>query len=189
MSAGGLPVLDVAGLTIGVREGLIILIALLGLYMLLEFWRMRRLRRRQGGGLLQEPLADVEPLSTVDMIAARHSQAEHPGSPREPEVPPLEAQRASGASSPDCQDLLRDIDQLRDELDAVRGELAGLRADMQQELAHMRAAQTVSPLYGDAMQMALAGHDATRIAERCGIARAEADLVVALARSQSAAPQ
>ena len=187
MSAGGLPVLEVAGLTIGVREGLIILITLLGLYMLLEFWRMRRLRRRQAeaGSLLREPTNTPEPdqeqLTTVELIAARQSQHDEEDfsgvRDRAPQASPVQ------------QDLLRDVDQLRDELDAVRGELAGLRADMQQELAHMRAAQTVSPLYGDAMQMALAGHDATRIAERCGIARAEADLVVALARSQSATPQ
>ena len=51
-------------------------------------------------------------------------------------------------------------------------------------MAHLRATQTVSPIYGDAMQMAAAGYDAAMIAERCGIARAEAELVVALARSQ-----
>ena len=52
------------------------------------------------------------------------------------------------------------------------------------DLAHMRAGQTVSPIYGDAMQMAVSGYDPAAIAERCGIARAEAELVVALAKSQ-----
>jgi len=33
--------------------------------------------------------------------------------------------------------------------------------------------------------MAVQGHDATTIAHHCGIARAEADLVVALARSRN----
>lgn len=74
--------------------------------------------------------------------------------------------------------------QLRDEVDAIRGELAALREDMLQELAHFEASQSASPLYGDAMQMAAAGYDAAIIAERCGIARAEAELVVALAKSQ-----
>jgi hypothetical protein len=55
---------------------------------------------------------------------------------------------------------------------------------MHQELAHLRAGQTVSPIYGDAMQMAVSGYDPAAIAERCGIARAEAELVVALAKSQ-----
>jgi hypothetical protein len=46
------------------------------------------------------------------------------------------------------------------------------------------SAQGASPLYNDAMQMAIQGHDATTIAHHCGIARAEADLVVALARNR-----
>ena len=43
----------------------------------------------------------------------------------------------------------------------------------------------MSPIYGDAMQLAVAGYDPALIAERCGIARAEAELVVALAKSQA----
>lgn len=74
---------------------------------------------------------------------------------------------------------------MRDEVDAIRGELAALREDMQHELAHLRAAQSMSPIYGDAMQLAVAGYDPALIAERCGIARAEAELVVALAKSQA----
>ena len=70
---------------------------------------------------------------------------------------------------------------------ARRSELAALRNDMQHDLAQVRVAQNVSPLYGDAMQMAVAGHSAEMIAERCGIARAEAELVVALTQSQAAA--
>jgi hypothetical protein len=35
------------------------------------------------------------------------------------------------------------------------------------------------------MQMAISGYDPAMIAERCGIARAEAELVVALAKSQN----
>jgi hypothetical protein len=80
--------------------------------------------------------------------------------------------------------LEQEVSQLRDEVDAIRGELAALRQDMQQDLAHLEAAQAVSPIYGDAMQMAAAGYDPAAIAERCGIARAEAELVVALAKSQ-----
>ena len=80
--------------------------------------------------------------------------------------------------------LEQEMAQLREEVDAIRGELAALRSDMHQELASLRASQTVSPIYGDAMQLAVSGYDAAAIAERCGIARAEADLVVALAKSQ-----
>ena len=83
------------------------------------------------------------------------------------------------------QGLEQEFAQLREEVDAMRGELAALRADMLQELAHMRATQSVSPIYGDAMQMAASGYEPAMIAERCGIARAEAELVVALAKSQA----
>ena len=81
----------------------------------------------------------------------------------------------------------REISLLREEVDILRSELAALRNDMQHDLAQVRVAQNVSPLYGDAMQMAVAGHSAEMIAERCGIARAEAELVVALTQSQAAA--
>jgi len=69
--------------------------------------------------------------------------------------------------------------------EAVRRELEAAAEDMQHELAHLRAAQSMSPIYGDAMQLAVAGYDPALIAERCGIARAEAELVVALAKSQA----
>lgn len=78
-----------------------------------------------------------------------------------------------------------ELAQLREEVDTLRGEVAALRDEMWQEVGHMRAHQMVSPLYNDAMQMAQIGHDAATIAERCGIARAEAELVVALVKSQN----
>ncbi|MBK1680569.1 DUF2802 domain-containing protein [Rhodocyclus tenuis] len=64
----------------------------------------------------------------------------------------------------------------------VRGELAALREELRREVDEVNTAQHVSPLYGEAMQMALQGADASAISERCGIARAEAELVVALTR-------
>ncbi|MDR1648436.1 MAG: DUF2802 domain-containing protein [Zoogloeaceae bacterium] len=83
----------------------------------------------------------------------------------------------------------REIAQVHDEIDALRGALANLREDIallrenfQQEVSANRVAQGTSPLYNDAMQMAMLGHDATTISERCGISRAEADLVTALVK-------
>ena len=43
-------------------------------------------------------------------------------------------------------------------------------------------------LRGRQMQLAMAGYDAAAIAERCGVARAEAELVVALIRNSENAP-
>lgn len=177
---GSLPAFTVAGLTLGLREGVIALIVLVALYMALMFWRMRRLRGRGDGQTAESPA--IEPV-VIAPDAARSS------------LPPADNGAAwGGASERMAADVLYrglegDLAQLREEVDAIRGELAGLREDMRQEMAQMRAAQTVSPLYGDAMQMALSGYDSARIADRCGIARAEADLVVALAKSQGAPVQ
>jgi len=75
--------------------------------------------------------------------------------------------------------------QLRDEVAIMRGELASIRIEMTRQMERIQATQNVAPIYGDAMQLAAAGYDAAAIAERCGVARAEADLVVALIRSQT----
>lgn len=80
----------------------------------------------------------------------------------------------------------REVAQLRDELTAVRGEFAALRDELRHQVAQVRASQSASPLYSDAMQMAARGCDAGQIAERCGLSRAEADLVVALAQKRDA---
>lgn len=164
-----MPALELGGMTLGVREGVIVLIALVALYMFFVLFRMRRLRNR--------------PLPVSEKVAL-------PEQPDEPPAVPVEADdKWAQASEELAQEAMRsgleqELDQLRDEVDAMRGELAALRNDMLQELAHLRASQTVSPIYGDAMQMAASGYDPAAIAERCGIARAEAELVVALAKSQ-----
>ena len=164
-----MPALELGGMTLGLREGVIVLIALVAAYMLFVLLRMRHLRNRP-------PVAAEK--SAPAMLSG------------EPPAATVEAdERWAQASEGMAGEALRsgleqELAQLRDEVDAMRGELAALRDDMQQELAHLRAGQTVSPIYGDAMQMAAAGYDPVAIAERCGIARAEAELVVALAKSQ-----
>jgi hypothetical protein len=171
--------IDLGGVVLGMREGVIALISLVAIYMAFVLLRMRRLRNNRAE--LQVPPVAA---STLEV-----------GLAIEPELPlfagnnqpPQEAWENTPAR-PDAElsgaALVQEVSQLREELDAIRGELAALRADMLQEMAHMRATQSVSPIYGDAMQMAAAGYEPAMIAERCGIARAEAELVVALAKSQ-----
>lgn len=172
--------LELAGVTLGLREGVIALITLVALYIIFVLLRMARLHNRRDEA--PPPVAPV--LGEAPAI-----ERPAPEQPAEPIVAPLPAAAWAEARAGLADDTLRrgleqELLQLRDEVDAMRGELAALRQDMLQELAHMRAAQTVSPIYGDAMQMAVAGYDPAMIAERCGIARAEAELVVALANSQ-----
>ena len=44
-----------------------------------------------------------------------------------------------------------ELAQMRDELDPLRGEFAALRQELRHEAAHLKASQTMSPLYSDAM--------------------------------------
>jgi hypothetical protein len=163
-------VLEIGGVALGLREGVIALIVLVAIYMAVVIVRLRR-------------PPPVEKRTPAPLVVTPPAPA--PAPEPEPEAP--SAWERAAAAVPEDERLYRSLEnevfQLRDEVDAVRGELAALRSDMQHELAQMRASQTVSPIYGDAMQMAAAGYDPAMIAERCGIARAEAELVVALAKS------
>lgn len=169
-------------MTLGMREGLIVLIVLVAAYILFVLLRMAHLRKSAVPA--PEPRKEeVPPAGNTVRDAPPSSVTDEPES--EPESVEEWAQAPTGLVDEVLRNSLeQELGQLRDELDAVRGELAALRADMHQELASLRASQTVSPIYGDAMQLAVSGYDAAAIAERCGIARAEADLVVALAKSQ-----
>jgi len=172
VAAANLPALEVAGMTLGLREAVIALISLVAIYMAFVLLRMWWLRQKKAAAINESStmpeelpvLTEQEPLPAGE--------------------PSWEKTAGGLAEQMLRQGLEQEVAQLRDEVDAVRGELAALREDMLQELSHLRASQTVSPIYGDAMQMASAGYDAAMIAERCGIARAEAELVVALAKSQ-----
>lgn len=177
-----MPAIELGGMTLGVREGVIVLITLVAIYMVFVLLRMRRLRSQPAAvALPPSPKLPVEEIPTLDEV-------EPPSMSMAESMPDT---NASWAQAPNAlaEDVLRqsleqELAQLRDEVDAIRGELAALREDMRQEVAHMHSAQAVSPVYGDAMQMAAAGYDPVMIADRCGIARAEAELVVALAKSQ-----
>lgn len=178
MFGAGLPSLEIAGVSIGIREAVLVLVALVALYIAGVLWRMRRLG---GGGEKPVPAPFAPVISVPPPVAA-------PAVIDEAAEPPLaDEERAAPLRAPNdlhASELAQELALLRDEVDVMRAELAALREDMLQEMGHLRAAQTVSPIYGDAVQMAAAGYDAAAIAERCGIARAEAELVVALARSQ-----
>lgn len=169
----------IAGIAIGMREVVVGLVLLLAVYIVFLLLRMRRIG--ESAAATPEPalLPPVEtPAPSLDALLAEPPEPRYTPPPQPAPSPVNMAERALHAS------LERELLQLREEVDAMRGELAALREDMTRELAHVRAGQTVAPIYGDAMQMAVAGYDAAMIAERCGIARAEAELVVALAKSQ-----
>lgn len=174
--------MDLGGLTFGMREGVIVLITLVVAYIVSVLWRMLALRRRASVAAPEVVAPPPAPTAAVGSATYAPPVADPvrtapPADSREP--PPVRSSEQF-----ERQRLEQEVFQLRDEVDTLRGELAALRQDMLREFAHLQAAQAVSPIYGDAMQMAVAGYDPAVIAERCGIARAEAELVVALAKSQ-----
>jgi TolA-binding protein len=182
---GSGPTLEIAGLTLGLREGVIGLIGLLALYILFVVLRMRPLRLKAAAPPAPRPVPEPASALPVDLTDAADDSLPEPKRRSPPPEPPWDRAPVNMAESILRQGMEQELAQLREEVDSIRGELASLRADMQQEMALQRATQNVSPIYGDAMQMAMSGYDASLIAERCGIARAEAELVLALAKSQS----
>lgn len=168
--------IDPVSITIGWREAVIGLIVIVAVYMVVVVLRMRRLRARAAASAAAPKAAvpQAEPELSAESETARSEGDEG-----------WQSARSHLAQEAFMRGVEDELGQLRDEVDALRGELAALRDEIRQEVGHMRANQTVSPLYTDAMQMAQLGHDAATIAERCGIARAEAELVVALVKSQN----
>jgi type VI protein secretion system component VasK len=74
-------------------------------------------------------------------------------------------------------------------LDAIQAELTQVRERLEAAeagLESVRRAPQSSGQYREAVEMAERGADASAVAERCGISRAEADLIVALYRSRAA---
>jgi hypothetical protein len=187
--------------SLGWREGLMAIIALLVVYIIVLFFRMRRLQRS---------MAAVPPLAAQSAVAAYSAIQEPPPLAAAVNPAPPAGSDASAASveAPARVDagkpefawnepppeipgqalidaLQRELYQLRCEVDELRAELLATREDFRRQFAQSAGpAQGASPLYNDAMQLAIQGHDATTIAHHCGIARAEADLVVALARNR-----
>jgi hypothetical protein len=179
---------------LGWREGLIAIIILLLVYIVFLVVRMRRLQHAL-------PARMVPP---VQAAVAAYQSIQEPAPPSPPvaatapeEVPPVAAAAPArpefawneppaeipGQAMIDA--LQREFYQLRCEVDELRAEVLAAREDFRRQSSQSAAStQTGSPLYNDAMQMAIQGHDATTIAHRCGIARAEADLVVSLARNR-----
>ncbi|GBG02621.1 hypothetical protein AZSI13_19480 [Azospira sp. I13] len=170
---------------LGWREAVVGLIALLGLYILIVMLRLKRLGRRKGEEGAKVPPAAPQ-LDTTDAEAGD----EHPEPIyARPEEKPSFAWNEPPAAKVFAEEqyfkaVEVELGQLREEVAVLRHEFAKLREEMRGQVGQIKASQNMSPLYSDAMQMAMLGHDAETIAERCGIARAEADLVVALARNQ-----
>jgi hypothetical protein len=173
------------------REMLLMAIVLLALYILFAFLYVNRLRNR--GRSAQKSLPDtaqdappsqVEPGRDAPAIpaAARSTGADVSAFARErarnePPSGSLELRRT--------EVLEQDVAQLRREIGGLRAEVQALREEQRREIGKVQVAQNTSPFYSDAMQLATQGREAADISVLCGISRAEAELVVALARNEN----
>ena len=172
------------------RETLIAIVALLVLYVVVVFLRLHRIKQGKMDLSVPEQLAaksalaayaaeqsppDAAPPAAAPELLSAPSEFAFPWNEPPEEIP--------GQQRIDA--LEREVSQLRKEVGGLRAEVLVLREEQRREQTQAQVAQNVSPLYSDAMQMAIQGYDALSISEHCGIARAEAELVVALVRNRN----
>lgn len=101
--------------------------------------------------------------------------------PASPDIQVLEHELQ--ASRAEVGELRTEVHVLHQEIEGLRAAMVQLEQKLNQTEVRSSATQGISQFYGDAMQLAQSGLDADQIAGRCGIARAEAELVVSLART------
>ena len=172
------------------REMLIAIVALLVLYVGVVFLRLRRIKQGKMDLSVPEQLAAKSALAAY---AAEQSPPEAQPPAAAPELLSAPSEFAFPWNEPPeeipgqqrIDALEREVSQLRKEVGGLRAEVLVLREEQRREQTQAQVAQNVSPLYSDAMQMAMQGYDALSISEHCGIARAEAELVVALVRNRN----
>jgi hypothetical protein len=194
MIGRGYGMIDTLGL--GLKGGLLLAVGLAVAYLVFTWLRLRKITKRKGkapaktvaaknNSKEQAPAAPVVDDEEEDEILEEVTY----GRPRS--VPSAPARSNPMTIDPGFAALLgesQDRSKVRaQEVDALRNEVATLRQNMQDlqgELDRVKAAQTVSPLYNEAVGMAQHGIDAEGIASRCGISIAEAQLVAALSNKR-----
>ncbi|HLA36585.1 MAG TPA: DUF2802 domain-containing protein [Rhodocyclaceae bacterium] len=169
-------------LGIGWRDLVLLAAALIGVYLVLSVMRLFQVGMKRPA---------VTSASWQDAPAIESSIAPAaPPAPPEAHVPltaPAAAKdkrKASPTNAAFAQELARSNLEL--EVQRLRKEDANLRNELtrlSEEVAQIKAARNISPLYSEAMSLAQQGVEAESIADQCGISMGEATLVAALARS------
>jgi hypothetical protein len=164
------------------RDALIVIVVLLAVYVLVVFLRMRHIKHEKA------EVSAAAQSAVAAYAAVREPEPETTPKPRrEPDFPWNEPPPEVPGQAR-IERLERELMQLRGELGQLRGqlhdELAQALDELRHEMGQERAVQNIAPIYSEAMQLAMQGHDAQTISEHCGVARAEAELVVALVRSR-----
>jgi ABC-type multidrug transport system fused ATPase/permease subunit len=183
------------------REVLLAVVVLLAIYILFAFLRIHRLRRE--ARLAQELSPGVAQSAVQSYAAVQESSREAEATPddtggqaslTELSAAAREQMFAWNERHSKTLELRRKVDVLEQEIAQLRREIGGLRAEVQtlreeqrREISKVKITQSASPFYSDAMQLATQGREAADISVLCGISRAEAELVVALARNDTPA--
>lgn len=169
----------------GAREWIYVAVAVLAVYLVFQLIRALQVREPSAGDADDDLESMANEALDTDSLDTEASPLDEEAPPRGVEsasVPPVED---SFGLALEVRQLRRDIAQLRDELDAQRNEVSAMReimASQTQQIEAARAAQRVSPIYGEALALAQRGMAAEVIAERCSISVAEAELVQSLAQ-------
>lgn len=175
----------------GAREWIYVAVAVLAVYLVFQLIRALQVREPSAGDDEDEDALESmanEALDTVSLdtgASPADDGAHHDRGVESASALPVED---SFGLALEVRQLRRDIAQLRDELDAQRNEVGAMReimASQTQQIEAARAAQRVSPIYGEALALAQRGMAADVIAERCSISVAEAELVQSLAQDST----
>jgi len=186
--------IDIYGL--GLKGGLILAAMLVAAYLVFTWLRLGQIKRRKAKALAarnltasNKPDNKPAPVPAADTLEDEDDEALDAviyTRPR-PSSAPARAEAVSndaGFAALLGENRERQQPVRSSEVQALRDEVATLRralVSLQEELDMVKAAQTVSPLYNEAVGLAQHGIDAEGIAARCGISIAEAQLVAALA--------
>lgn len=193
------------------REVLVVALAIAGIYLvvaLMGLWRMRPRRPPvwpAAAGLADPLVPPLEPrlreaptkpgdrpaqeLVEIDVAGLQSGMQPYAADRAAPELveidlgpaPAAEVRprpREAATEGPSFAEHLA-VTELAAEVRQLREELRTLR----EEVAAIKEAPRVSPLYADAAELARRGFDARGVAAECGISVAEAELVLALSRS------
>ncbi|GAB2180137.1 hypothetical protein DLREEDagrD3_03600 [Denitratisoma sp. agr-D3] len=182
---------------LGLKGGLILAAMIVAAYLLFTWLRLRQIKRRKAkakalAAARQKAAAPQAPAPAPVAMTEDDDEALDAviyTRPRPAVPPPMAPAADPGFATLLGENRERQQPVRSSEVQALRDEVAMLRnalADMQEEMDRLKAAQTVSPLYNEAVGLAQHGIDAEGIAARCGISIAEAQLVAALASRQGA---
>jgi hypothetical protein len=175
----------------GWRDGVLLIAVGIGVYVAIMLLRLLQLGKQKGGHDLPNHapslFASADPVAPAAAAGESVAAAEYE-LPFHFPPPQFSAGAAEDLAAP--AGVPRPIppepsfaetlesSRLEQEVRQLRAEVAALR----EELLDLQAAHRVAPQYADAMALARRGFDARGIADHCGIALGEAELVMALAR-------